>query len=119
MTAIGTFLSVGAVVAAFIAMPPVSHAQAPASTMMKTASVSPSTHRIGLAGKWTCVSRATVEIAPVSYDTRGQANAWVTVYRDRGEIIASERVDAREVEQLRRLPCGTPDSNLGGLALVG
>jgi hypothetical protein len=119
MTAIGKFLSVGVVLAAFIAMPLASHAQAPASTLVKTASASSPAQKTGLAGKWTCISRATVEIAPVSYDTRGQANAWVTVYRDRGEIIASERVDALEVEQLRRLPCGTPDSNLGGVALVG
>ncbi len=65
------------------------------------------------------MSRTTVEISPVSYDTRGMASAWVMVQRDKGEIVAAERVSIGEVEQLRRLPCGTPESDLGGIALIG
>ena len=67
-------------------------------------------------GKWTCVSRQTVEIAPVSFDVRGQPS-WVVVYRVKGEIIASQRVSEREVDQIRRMPCGEPDSEQGGVAI--
>jgi hypothetical protein len=112
-------LSVAGTCVALAVLPALGEAQTPPSSMVKAASVSTSAQKTGLAGKWTCVSRATVEIAPVSHDTRGRAEAWVLVHRANGEIIASERVDAREVEQLRRLPCGTPDSDLGGVALVG
>ena len=69
--------------------------------------------------RWTCVSRAVVEIAPVSFDTTGEPSGWVMVHRVNGEIIAAERVSGNEVNQLRRLPCGTPDSDMGGIALVG
>ena len=44
-------------------------------------------------GRWTCVSRTTVEIAPVSFDTRGSAEAWVMVHRVKGEVVAAERID--------------------------
>jgi hypothetical protein len=71
------------------------------------------------ATSWTCVSRANVEIAPVSFDTTGEPAAWVVVHRIGGEVIAAERVGAVEVQKLRRLPCGTPDSDLGGVARVG
>jgi hypothetical protein len=93
-------------------------AQAP-SALARSAAVSAPAGKPGLAGKWTCVSLATIEIAPVSHDTRDRADAWLIVYRDRGEIIAAERVDAAGVEQLRRLPCGGPDSDLGGVARIG
>ncbi|HEX5005575.1 MAG TPA: hypothetical protein VFV70_00600 [Hyphomonadaceae bacterium] len=71
------------------------------------------------ATSWTCVSRANVEIAPVSFDTAGEPATWVVVHRIDGEVIAAERVGAVEVQKLRRLPCGTPDSDLGGVARVG
>jgi hypothetical protein len=112
-------LSVTGVFVALTAVSAVAVAQTPSSSLVKSASIASPAQKTGLAGKWTCASRATIEIAPVSYDTRGRASAWVVVHRDHGEIIASERVDAREVEQLRRLPCGAPDSDLGGVALLG
>ena len=71
------------------------------------------------ATSWTCVSRASVEVAPVSFDTAGEPAAWVVVHRIDGEVIASERVSPVELQKLRRLPCGTPDSDLGGVAAVG
>ena len=71
------------------------------------------------AASWTCVSRANVEIAPVSFDTYGAPASWVVVHRIDGEVIAAERVSAVEVQKLRRQPCGTPDSDLGGVARVG
>ncbi len=56
----------------------------------------------------------------MSFDTRGQTTAWVAVYRNKGEIIASERIDARQIEQLRRMPCGSPEGEFGVLPpLVG
>jgi hypothetical protein len=112
-------LSVIGAFAALSAVSAIATAQTPSSSLVKSASITSPAQKTGLAGKWTCASRATIEIAPVSYDTRGRASAWVMVHRDHGEIIASERVDSREVEQLRRLPCGTPDSDLGGVALLG
>lgn len=115
MSAATRILSIVGAVAA-LALPMAAQAQTP-SGMVKSASMSGS--KPGLAGKWTCISSATVEIAPVSYDTRGMASAWVMVQRDRGKIVAAERVSTKEVEQLQRLPCGTPDSDLGGIALVG
>jgi hypothetical protein len=66
---------------------------------------------------WTCVSRANVEIAPVSFDTAGEPAAFVVVHRIDGEVIAAERVTPAEVQKLRRLPCGTPDSDLRGVAV--
>jgi hypothetical protein len=71
------------------------------------------------AASWTCVSRANVEIAPVSFDTAGEPSTWVVVHRIDGEVIAAERVSAVEAQKLRRLPCGTPDSDLGGVERVG
>lgn len=65
------------------------------------------------------MSAMTVEIAPVSFDVRGLADAWVMVHRDRGEIVAAQRISKKEVEQIQRLPCGKPGSDLGGVALVG
>jgi hypothetical protein len=67
------------------------------------------------ATSWTCVSRANVEIAPVSFDTFGEPSTWVVVHRMDGEVIAAERVSHAEIQKLRRLPCGTSDSDLGGV----
>jgi hypothetical protein len=67
-------------------------------------------------GKWTCMFRQTVELAPVSFDVRGKPS-WVVVYRVKGEIIASQRVSEREVEQLKRMPCGDANSEFGGMAI--
>ncbi len=50
-------------------------------------------------------SSGLIEIAPVSFDASGRAEAWVVVYRINGEIVASERVSPAEVEQLQRSPC--------------
>ena len=50
-------------------------------------------------------STGLIEIAPVSFDTKGRAEAFVVVYRINGEIVASERVSPAEVEQLHRSPC--------------
>ncbi len=104
------------VLAAAIAMPAGAAAQgAKASTIRSAAALAAP----GAADKWTCVSRAVVEIAPVSYDTAGQPSAWVKVQRVQGEVVAAERVSELELDQLRRLPCGEPDSDLGGVARVG
>jgi hypothetical protein len=103
---------------AVLSLPLAAQAQTPES-LVKQASISTSGSKPVLAAKWTCVSTATVELAPVSYDARGMASAWVMVHRDKGEIVAAERVSSKDAEQLRRLPCGTPDSDLGGVALVG
>jgi hypothetical protein len=64
-------------------------------------------------GKWTCAWRMTIELAPVSFDTLGQAEAWVIVHRVKGEIIAAERISARGAEQIRRLPCPTANGEAG------
>lgn len=64
------------------------------------------------------MSKAMVEIAPVSYDTAGEATAFVRVYRVKGEIVAAERIDARQADELRRLPCGTANSEDGGVAVA-
>jgi hypothetical protein len=103
------------VAAVMLAGLPASEAQTPSTSSAISSSASSAP-----AGKWSCLARQTVEIAPVSYDTRGQTNAWVAVYRSKGEIIASERIDARQIEQLRRMPCGSPDAEFGVLPpLVG
>ena len=112
-------LFIGAVGAALTAAPAV--AQTASSSLVKPAAIASATAArpaISPAGKWTCVSRATVEIAPVSFDTIGQANAWVMVYRVKGQIVAAERISQREADELRRMPCGTPESEQGGV-LVG
>ena len=96
-------------------------AQTPAAGLVKPAAMQAAASKAA-PGKWTCMSRATVEIAPVSFDTSGEPAAWVMVHRIKGEIVASERISARQVDEIRRLPCGARDSNDGGVAsdrLVG
>jgi len=46
-----------------------------------------------------------MELAPVSFDGNGRAEAWVVVYRINGEIVAAERASPSEIEQLNRSPC--------------
>lgn len=96
---------------------------APSGALGQTAKGSPAMMKpaagSAAATSWTCVSRANVEIAPVSFDTGGEPSAWVVVHRIDGEVIAAERVGPAEVEKLRRLPCGMPDSGLGSVAAVG
>jgi hypothetical protein len=93
------------------------HAQA-AKTHTAKASPAAMSVKTAMGGeRWTCASRATIEVAPVSFDVRGQAEGWVMVHREKGAIVASERVDDRQAEQLRRLPCGGRDSDLGGIAI--
>ncbi|OYX51770.1 MAG: hypothetical protein B7Y90_00130 [Alphaproteobacteria bacterium 32-64-14] len=74
--------------------------------MAQTASKEASLTRVKpvLASATAC-STGLIEIAPVSFDTNGRAEAWVVVYRINGEIVASERVSPAEIEQLQRLPC--------------
>jgi hypothetical protein len=117
MSAFRMCLAFGAAIA-ILALPVVAQAQTP-SGAIRSASIATSGDKSGSAGKWICMSTATVEIAPVSFDARGLADAWVMVHRDKGEIVAAERVSQKQVEQIRRLPCGTRDSDKGGLALVG
>ena len=112
-------LFVGSAVAALATAP--ASAQTASASLVKPAAIAsnaPPKPKTSPAGKWTCVSRATVEIAPVSFDTIGQASAWVVVYRVKGEIVAAERISQREADELRRMPCGTPDSEQGGV-LIG
>ena len=115
MTVRTGFVAFLAAAGALVAAPTLAQT-APATSAAASASVK---SVASSTGKWTCVSTATVEIAPVSFDTSGQAKAWVMVHRVKGEIIAAERISAREAEQLRRLPCGTRDGDDGGIALVG
>jgi hypothetical protein len=110
--------TIATLAAAALLAPVVAEAQTHAASLADQVAAG-SVARPGPGGKWTCVSRAMVEIAPVSYDTTGGATAWVRVYRVKGEIVAAERVEKQEIEQLRRLPCGKPDSEDGGVALVG
>lgn len=96
MTALRTFVSVGALAAAAVCFQPAVSAQT-----KQTISVA---SKPAAAVSWACTAK-TVELAPVSLDTRGQATAWVMVHRVKGEIIAAERVSEQEVEQIRRMPC--------------
>lgn len=116
MPAFRSLPALGAALAVIVI--PAGQAQTP-SSLVRTAAIAAPADKPSFAGKWTCMSATTVEIAPVSFDTRGLANAWVRVYRDKGEIVAAERISSNDIEQIRRLPCGTPDSELGGVALVG
>jgi hypothetical protein len=114
MSAIRRFLMFAGLVA--LAVPVAAEGQVRVGSAIKPAALAAAP---GASGKWTCVSRTVVEIAPVSYDTAGEPNAWVRVHRIQGEIVADERISRLEIEQFRRLPCGAPESDLGGVALVG
>jgi hypothetical protein len=92
---------------------PAAHAQAGKGASAPKAQIASAS---ASGGKWTCLFRQTVEIAPVSFDVRGQAS-WVVVYRLKGEIIASQRVSERELEQIKRMPCGDANSEYGGIAI--
>jgi hypothetical protein len=117
MSAFRNLTAIGAALAAVV-FPHTAQAQAP-SGLIRSASIAAPNDKADSAGKWTCMSAAMVEIAPVSFDARGLADAWVMVHRERGEIVAAERISKKEVEQIQRLPCGGPGSDLGGIALVG
>lgn len=91
---------------------------APASFAQKASGPSAtaaSTSLPGLHGRWICASRASIEVAPVSFDTAGGVEAWVVVHRVKGEVVAAERIGKRELENLRSKPCESE----GGVALVG
>jgi hypothetical protein len=115
MTAFHKHTALAGFLALAMALPLTAEAQTAKSSGMKQAAAASST----ATARWTCVSRAVVEIAPVSFDTSGEASGWVMVQRINGEVIAAERVSGKQVDQLRRLPCGTPDSDMGGVSLVG
>jgi hypothetical protein len=104
-------VTIAGILALVLAMPLGALAQAKAKQAVKPAASS------AASASWTCVSRARVEIAPVSFDTYGTPEAWVVVHRVNGEVVAAERVSLSEIEKLRRLPCGTPDSDQGGVAI--
>lgn len=95
MTAIKTVVSVSVLLVAGFGMGGVASAQTAKSLVAA---------KPAAASAWQCQAKV-VEIAPVSEDTNGKATAWVMVHRVGGEIIAAERLSAREVEQVRRLPC--------------
>jgi hypothetical protein len=97
MTAFKSVVSISAVIAALAGMNPGAMAQTGSKHL---AQVKPAAAAL----TWTCPF-IVVEIAPVSEDTSGRPNAGVMVYRVNGEIVASERVSQREVEQIRALPC--------------
>jgi hypothetical protein len=59
-----------------------------------------------VAASATACANGLIEIAPVSFDTEGRPDAWVIVHRINGEIVASERVSQREIEIVKRAPCG-------------
>jgi hypothetical protein len=94
MNILAILVPISALAVAFVGVSPAASAQT------KMAAAKPA-----VASNWTCPS-STIEIAPVSEDTSGKPTAWVMVHRVKGEIIAAERVDAREVERIRALPCG-------------
>src|SRR5690349_19896483 len=94
---------------------PAAHAQAAKGATAPKSQVASATVTAG-SGKWTCLFRQTVEIAPVSFDVRGKPS-WVVVYRNKGEIIASQRVSESEMEQIKRMPCGDANSEFGGMAI--
>lgn len=89
MTVLNKVVSVSALFAAFAGLHPAANAQ---------------TAKAAAAASWTCQTKV-VEIAPVSEETNGRPTAWVMVHRVQGEIVAAERLSAREVEQVRRMPC--------------
>ena len=108
MASFRTSVSIAGALALMCAVPSGAVAQAAKAIAKPAASSSASM-------SWTCVSRSNVEIAPVSFDTFGEPSAWVVVHRVDGEVTAAERVSPAEVQKLRRLPCGTRDSDLGGV----
>lgn len=114
MTAFRKILPFAGAILAIGMSVPMAQAQTPHSSLLKPTAMAA---KMAAAGKWTCMSKMTVEIATVSGDVRSQAPSWVLVHRMKGEIIASERVDAHQIEQIRRLPCGTADSEDGGIAI--
>lgn len=59
-----------------------------------------------VAASVTACATGLMEIAPVSFDAGGRPDAWVIVHRVNGEIVSAERVTLREIEQVRRAPCG-------------
>jgi hypothetical protein len=59
-----------------------------------------------IAASATACATGLIEIAPVSFDTKGRPDVWVVVHRVNGEIVAAERVSPSEVEKVIRAPCG-------------
>jgi hypothetical protein len=104
-----------ACVAACLAAPFAS-AQAPSSSRAAGAEATAS----GVAASsLVCLAKSGLEVAPVSFDALGKATAWVLVHRVKDEIVASERIGAQEILELRQLRCDPPSEPSQGLALVG
>lgn len=97
MTALRTVVSISALVATFTGASPGALAQ---TGKTQLAQVKPA----AAASTWTCPF-SVVELAPVSEETNGKAQAWVMVHRVNGEIVAAERVSQKDVAQIRALPC--------------
>ncbi|RYG33067.1 MAG: hypothetical protein EON93_10200 [Burkholderiales bacterium] len=95
MTVFKTIVSVSALLVAGVGLGGVANAQT-AKTMLAA--------KPAAASAWQCQAKV-VEIAPVSQDTNGKATTWVMVHRVGSEVIAAERLNNTEVEQIRRLPC--------------
>jgi hypothetical protein len=111
MAAIQGFVFSAAALAALSVAPAVAQT---ASSLAKPAAVSSAAASRPTPDRWICVSRTTVEIAPVSFDTVGAAEAWVMVHRMNGKVVAAERIEKREVDELRRMPCGDQGGVLVG-----
>ena len=117
MTVLTKILPFGGALALLVLAIPMAHGQTAKSSLGTSALAKSAGMASNGGGKWTCMSRQTVEIAPVSSDVRSQKDSWLVVYRDKGEVIAAEHVNEREAAQIRQMPCGGRDSELGGIAI--
>ena len=86
MTALRTVVSISALVATFTGASPGALAQ---TGKTQLAQVKPA----AAASTWTCPF-SVVELAPVSEETNGKAQAWVMVHRVNGEIVAADDAGA-------------------------
>ena len=114
MTALSKILPFATALALLGLAVPMAHAQAAksggAAVMAKSASVASNG---GGSAKWVCLTRQTVELAPVSSDVRSQGESWLVVYRDKGEVVAAQRVSESDAAQIRKMPCGETGPAVG------
>jgi hypothetical protein len=62
-----------------------------------------------LTNSWICASGMRLEIYPVSFDDPAATPQYVVVYRQDGDVVASERIDARIARLFPAYGCNDRD----------
>ncbi|MBI1359983.1 MAG: hypothetical protein GC155_06815 [Alphaproteobacteria bacterium] len=62
-----------------------------------------------ITNSWVCASGMRLEMLPVSFDDPTASKQFVVVYKQDGEVIASERIDAKTARNFPSYGCNDKD----------